>query len=234
MQGSCVQTFRSPNRLRPACAPRHLLQASRCVQAQSSDDRSGSSVQGHRCPPNSASFALARIHTTPRACSCSISASLTPRWPKISALCWPSLGGDSAHPHTLADPDRGANVRHPAQFRVARVLHQAAVLHLRVGEHLRISRPGRTAPRRTLGQRIENRDRVFGPAADPPQSGIAARRAVSEIVEAHIGPPAAPGMLCEKRGLGAGHVGAEAAEEHDPRCGDGEPAVDDCCTILTC
>ena len=49
------------------------------------------------------------------------------------------LGGDGAHPHTFADFDRGADVRHLAQFRVARILHEAAVAHLRVGEHLGIS-----------------------------------------------------------------------------------------------
>ena len=43
------------------------------------------------------------------------------------------LGGDGAHPHTLADLDRGADVRDLAQFRVARVLNEA---HLRVVEHL--------------------------------------------------------------------------------------------------
>src|SRR5271167_4408026 len=48
------------------------------------------------------------------------------------------LGGDGAHPHSLADLDRSADVRHLAQFRVARILHEAAVAHLRVGEHLRV------------------------------------------------------------------------------------------------
>src|SRR6202023_1985029 len=48
------------------------------------------------------------------------------------------LGGDGAHPYTLADLDRGADVRHFAELRIARVLHEAAVAHLRVGEHLRV------------------------------------------------------------------------------------------------
>src|SRR6266478_8519478 len=48
------------------------------------------------------------------------------------------LRGDGAHPYTLADLDRGADVRDLAQIRVARVLHEAAVAHLRVGEQLRV------------------------------------------------------------------------------------------------
>src|SRR5260370_23760193 len=48
------------------------------------------------------------------------------------------LGGDSAHPHALADFDRGADVRNLADLRVARVLDKATMAHLRVGEHLRV------------------------------------------------------------------------------------------------
>src|SRR6516165_10833745 len=48
------------------------------------------------------------------------------------------LRGDGAHPHPLADLDRGADVRDLAQFRVAGILHEGAVTHLRVGEHLRV------------------------------------------------------------------------------------------------
>jgi hypothetical protein len=40
------------------------------------------------------------------------------------------LGGDGAHPHALAYLDRGADVRDFAKFRVARVLHEAAVASL--------------------------------------------------------------------------------------------------------
>ena len=50
-----------------------------------------------------------------------------------------------------------------------------------------------------------------------PEREIAARRAVAEIVEAHIGAPAPAAIILQKQGLGAGHVGAEAAEEDDPR-----------------
>src|SRR5215472_8713684 len=48
------------------------------------------------------------------------------------------LGRHGAHPNTLADLDRGADMRHLAQLRVACILHEAAVADLRVGEHLRI------------------------------------------------------------------------------------------------
>ena len=48
------------------------------------------------------------------------------------------LRGDGAHPHTVAEFDWGADVRDLAQFRVARVLHEAAVAHLRVGKQLRV------------------------------------------------------------------------------------------------
>jgi hypothetical protein len=48
------------------------------------------------------------------------------------------LWRDIAHPDTLADPDRCANVRHLTQFRVARILHEPAVADLRVGKHLRV------------------------------------------------------------------------------------------------
>ena len=85
----------------------------------------------------------------------------------------------------------------------------------------------------TLGQRIENGDRILDPAADSPQGEITARYAVSEIIEANIGQPAAPAIFLEKRGLGSSHVGAEAAEEYNARGPAGEPPVGDCCTIVT-
>jgi hypothetical protein len=40
---------------------------------------------------------------------------------------------------------------------------------------------------------------------------------VSEIIETHIGVSAATAIFLEKRGLGTGHVGVEAAETHDTR-----------------
>jgi hypothetical protein len=42
------------------------------------------------------------------------------------------LRGDRAHPHPYADPDRGAEVRNLAKLRVAGVLDQTTVAHLRV------------------------------------------------------------------------------------------------------
>jgi hypothetical protein len=48
------------------------------------------------------------------------------------------LGGDGAHADILADLDRGAEVRDLAQFRVARMLDEAAVAHPGVGEHLAV------------------------------------------------------------------------------------------------
>ena len=75
-----------------------------------------------------------RDHNTPRAYNSRISASVTPRRSKISALCWPR--GDGSHPHTVADRDRGTDVRHLAQLGIARILHEPAVADLRVGEHL--------------------------------------------------------------------------------------------------
>ena len=85
----------------------------------------------------------------------------------------------------------------------------------------------------TLGQRVENRDRVLCPAADRPQRDIAARCAVPEIIEAHIGSATATAIFLEKRGLGPGHVGAKAAEENHTRTATGEPVVGDCCAIAT-
>jgi hypothetical protein len=37
------------------------------------------------------------------------------------------LGGDCADPHTLADLDRGADVRHLTQFRVARISRESLI-----------------------------------------------------------------------------------------------------------
>jgi len=85
----------------------------------------------------------------------------------------------------------------------------------------------------TLGQRIENRDRVLCPAADRPHGKIAARCPLSEIIKAHKSVPAAPAIFVEKRSLGSGHVGAEAAEKHHTRTATGEPVVGDCCSIIT-
>lgn len=48
------------------------------------------------------------------------------------------LRGDSAHLHALADLDRDADVWDLAQLRVARLLNEAAVADLRVGERLRV------------------------------------------------------------------------------------------------
>jgi hypothetical protein len=41
------------------------------------------------------------------------------------------FGGDIAHSHTLADLNGCADVRHLAQFRVACILHEPAMAHLR-------------------------------------------------------------------------------------------------------
>src|SRR6202022_1655908 len=51
---------------------------------------------------------------------------------------------------------------------------------------------------RTFGERIENRYRIIGPTADRPQGDIAARSAVSEIIEAHEGVSAAPAIHLEE------------------------------------
>jgi len=48
------------------------------------------------------------------------------------------LRGDSAHRHALAALDRDADVWDLAQLRVARLLNEAAVADLRVGEPLRV------------------------------------------------------------------------------------------------
>ena len=70
--------------------------------------------------------------------------------------------------------------------------------------------------------------------ADRAVGEIAARCAVPEIVEAHIGAAAPAAIILEKQRLGAGHVGAEAAEEDDARRGAGEPAVGDCRAVRAC
>jgi hypothetical protein len=56
---------------------------------------------------------------------------------------------------------------------------------------------------------------------------------VPEIIEPHIGVPAATAIFLEKQSLGAGHVGAKTAEEHNPRTATGELLVGDCCPIVT-
>ena len=84
-----------------------------------------------------------------------------------------------------------------------------------------------------MGQRIENCDRVLCPAADAPQSDVAAGCPVSEIIKAHKSVPAAPAIFVEKRSLGSGHVGAEAAEKHHTRTATGEPVAGDCCSVVT-
>ena len=86
---------------------------------------------------------------------------------------------------------------------------------------------------RAFGQLVEHGNRVLGPAADRAQGELAARRAVAEIVEAHEGATAPAAIFVEKQRLGAGHVGAKAAQEHDPGRGAGEPVVGDCCAIVT-
>ena len=77
---------------------------------------------------------------------------------------------------------------------------------------------------RPCGQRIDDRDRVIAPSGRSCLGEIAARRAVPEIVEAHIGAPAPAAIIFQKQSLGAGHVGAEAAEEDDAGVGAGERA----------
>ena len=95
--------------------------------------------------------------------------------------------------------------------------------HARPDQHLR-----------PLHQRIEDRNRVFRPAADGAERGLAARCAVAEIVEAEVSLPAAAAVIREVKGFGAGHVGTEPAEEYDARGRSGEPAVGDGCAILPC
>jgi len=68
-----------------------------------------------------------------------------------------------------------------------------------------------------LGQRIEDRRRIFSPSANSAKADVAARGAVAEIVKAHKGAAAAAAKILEIQRLGAGHVGAEAAEENNPR-----------------
>ena len=55
--------------------------------------------------------------------------------------------GGGGYPHPVADPDRGADVRDLAQFRVVRILHKAAVANLGRQTSARNHRPGRTAHR---------------------------------------------------------------------------------------
>ena len=87
---------------------------------------------------------------------------------------------------------------------------------------------------RTLGQRIDDGDGVLAPAPDCALGEIAARCAMAEIVEAQIGAPVATAIILEKQCLGSGHVGAEAAEEDDPRRVAREPVVGDCRAIGAC
>jgi len=86
----------------------------------------------------------------------------------------------------------------------------------------------------TFSERIENRYRIIGPTADRPQGDVAARSAVSEIIEAHEGVSATPAIPLQKQGLGSGHIRAEAGTKQNPGRSTGELPVGDCCTIVTC
>jgi hypothetical protein len=55
---------------------------------------------------------------------------------KDLGIVLPELWGGRAHPHIVADLDRGSYMRDIAQFLVGRVLDETAVAHLRVAEHL--------------------------------------------------------------------------------------------------
>src|SRR5215469_2473032 len=46
--------------------------------------------------------------------------------------------GDGAYPYIVTDPDRRADMQQLTQFGIARVLHEAAVANLWIGEHLRV------------------------------------------------------------------------------------------------
>lgn len=88
-------------------------------------------------------------------------------------------------------------------------------------------------PIRTVGQFVDDSDRVLGPAADRADGEITARRPMSKIIEAHEGAAAPPAVFLEKEDLSAGHVGAKAAHKDDPGGLAGEPVVGDCCTVVT-
>ena len=117
-----------------------------------------------------------------------------------------------------SDADQRVN---PLRTRECRKQHEPSA-HARADQDLPI-----------LGQLIDDRDRVLRPTADRSRCGVAARCAVSEIIEAHKGMAASPAIVFEERGLGPGHVGTEAAQKHDTRSAAGEPAVGDCCPILS-
>jgi hypothetical protein len=87
---------------------------------------------------------------------------------------------------------------------------------------------------RALGQRVDHGHRVVAPAADRAGGEIAAGSAMPEIVEAQISAPVAAAIFVKEHGLGAGHVGAEAAEKDDAgRCAR-EPLVGNCGAIRPC
>jgi hypothetical protein len=77
-------------------------------------------------------------HSTPQACRRAIFRLTDAETAEDFGVVLTELGGDIAHLHTLTDPDRGADVRHLAEFRVTGILHEPAVADLRVGEHLRL------------------------------------------------------------------------------------------------
>ena len=68
-----------------------------------------------------------------------------------------------------------------------------------------------------VGELVEHGERIVEPAADRAVLEAARRLAMTEIVEAHEGAagPLGPGL--ERHRLGAGHVGAEAAQERHRR-----------------
>src|SRR5262249_24993731 len=68
---------------------------------------------------------------------------------------------------------------------------------------------------RPLGQRVDDGERIIGPAPDRAVLEAAARGAMAAIVEADVGAARHPAAGLERARLGAGHVRPVAAEDHD-------------------
>ncbi len=96
--------------------------------------------------------------------------------------------------------------RRPCALQLSRQQQREPAAHRRADQHLR-----------ALGEALEHRGAVLKPAADGAVGEFAAGFAVAGIVEPDAGAAVLAGPVVERDGLGALHVGLEAAEPEQPR-----------------
>ena len=94
--------------------------------------------------------------------------------------------------------------------------------------------PPMLEPTRTCGPSVSRSDGVAGvvrPVADAAGEEVAGGGAVAGVVEAQVGLAAGARPGLEEMRLGAGHVGAEAAEEDDARPAPLAAAIGDAAAV---